>query len=284
MRVHRVIAVVLLLSCNAHHDHAPPVEPAGLELVSPGLPPLAPLRYALAKGATATLALDVDSKIIAGDQSNAAPPLHVALDIAVDDVLPDGRMKLTSTIRSMSATGDDPTSAHVDAIGSDLGGLAITATLSPDGTIGDVHATDQPLPDLAKAELAQLIGGFQQLAMPLPVVPIGVGAKWRTSRPVGPAVALALQTTTTVEVTGHTGSTLTYAIVSELHGADQTAVQDGVSVDVKSITGMANATGTIDLARFAVDTTQSAELHMEMTTGSDRTPMTMTQTLRVSSH
>jgi hypothetical protein len=47
---------------------------------------------------------------------------------------------------------------------------------------------------------------------------------------------------------------------------------------------MANATGTIDLARFAVDATQTAELHMEMTTGSDRTPMTMTQTMRVSSH
>ncbi len=284
MRVHRVIALTwLLTSCNAHHD-PPPIEPAGLELVSPGLPPLAPLRYALAKGTKATVALDVDSKIVAGDQSDASPPLHVALDVAVDDVLPDGRMKLTSTIRSLGATGDDPTATHVDEVGSGLAGLAISAVLSPDGTIGDVHATDQPLPDLAKAELAQLIAGFQQLAMPLPTAPIGVGAKWRTSRALGPASSLTLQTTTTVEVTGHIGSTLTYVIASEVHGADQTAVQDGVSVDVKSITGMANASGTIDLARFAVDATQTAELHMEMTTGSDRTPMMMTQTMRLSSH
>jgi hypothetical protein len=71
---------------------------------------------------------------------------------------------------------------------------------------------------------------------------------------------------------------------SEVHGADQTATQDGISVEVQHITGTSNGKGTLDLAHLAFDLTSSAELHMEMTTGSDRTPMTMTQTLHVSPH
>ena len=56
--------------------------------------------------------------------------------------------------------------------------------------------------------------------------------------------------------------------------------QDGVDVDVKSITGTATGRGTFDLQKLAITGTLKAELHMEMTTGSDRTPMAMTLDLR----
>jgi hypothetical protein len=299
--VHRVISwlTVLALACNSHRD-APPAPPPqrDLTLLSPGLPPLAPLRYALAKGTKTALAIDVTSHVAAGDLHDDSPPLHVTLELVVDDVMPDGTMKLTSTIRSLAATGpgpngsainangsgaEDPTQAHVDTVGSAATGLAFTATLSPDGSIADVRATDQPLPELAKAELAQIIAGFQQLAMPLPNVPVGIGAKWRSSRALGPASTLALQATTTIDLVGHTGSTIAYAVVSELAGSNQTATQDGVAVHVDGIGGSAQGSGTIDLGKLAIDSSQTAELHMNMTTGSDRTAMQMTQTLSVSS-
>jgi hypothetical protein len=94
---------------------------------------------------------------------------------------------------------------------------------------------------------------------------------------------VTLTATTTVQLIGRTGSAIAYAISSELHGADQTVAEDGASVAIAHISGSASGSGTLDLARFAINSTQSSELHMEMTTGSDRTRMTMVQTLRVSS-
>jgi hypothetical protein len=87
-----------------------------------------------------------------------------------------------------------------------------------------------------------------------------------------------------IDLVGRAGSTLTFGMFSEVHGADQAVTQENVSVDVKGITGTSTGKGTLDLTHLTFDLTSSAELHMEMTTGSDRTPMTMTQTLRVSPH
>ncbi|HEY1814945.1 MAG TPA: hypothetical protein VGG74_21505 [Kofleriaceae bacterium] len=282
--MYRVICAVALATSCKPPEAPPTAEPPGLEMISAGVFPRLPIRYALAKGTKVTLSIDLDTKVAAADQTQASPPLHVTLDLAVDDVLPDGRMKLTSTVRSINASGDDANAAHETSVGSGVAGLAITSTLAPGGAIADVHATDQPLPDGARAELAQVLGKFQQLAMPLPAVPIGIGAKWRTTLPFGGTDQLALQAVTTVNVTGRTGSAFTYVLASELRGSDQTVVADGASVTTTSISGSASGGGTIDLARFSIDTTQSWELHAEMTTGSDRTPMTMTQTVRVSSH
>jgi hypothetical protein len=297
-RVISVAIVMIALACNSHRDQPPPPPvQRELTLISSGMPPLAPLRYAVAKGTKTSLAMDITTHVAAGDQSADSPPVHVAIDLVVDDVLPDGRMKLTSTIRSLAATAasrngsatnangsgaEDPTQAHVDAVGSGVSGLAFTATMSPDGSIADVKATDQPLPELAKAELDQIIAHFTQLAMPLPNVPVGIGAKWRSTRTLVPVSTLAVQATTTIDLIGRTGSTITYAITSQLAGSAQTVVEEGTSVQVDDIGGSVQGSGTIDLHTLAIDASQTAEQRMTMTTGSDRTPMQMMQTLRTS--
>jgi hypothetical protein len=299
--VHRVISVaivVITLACNGHRNEAPPPPvQRGLTVISSGMPPLATLHYAIAKGTKTSLAMDVTTHIAVGEQSADSPPVHVAIDLVVDDVLPDGRMKLTSTIRSLAATAasrngnatnangsgaEDPTQAHVDAVGSGVSGLAFTATMSPDGSVTDVKATDQPLPELAKAELDRIVASFTQLAMTLPNAPVGVGAKWRISRDLTLVSTLAVQATTTVDLIGHTGSTITYAVTSQLAGSAQTVIEDNTSVQVDGIGGSVQGSGTIDLGTLAIDSSQVAEQRMTMTTGSDRTPMQMTQTLRTS--
>jgi len=163
-----------------------------------------------------------------------------------------------------------------------LKGLKIASTLAPDGTITDVKiaSDDKALTDAAKAQLEPLVQALPKLAMPLPATPVGIGAKWRSSRPLGPASPLVLQSVTTIDLTGLSGSLVTYEVGSTVHGADQKVKQEGVDVDVKSITGTASGRGTFDLQKLAITGTLSAELHMDMTTGSDRTPMAMTLELR----
>jgi hypothetical protein len=254
-------------------------------VVSPGVPPQQLLRYHLAKGTRSTLELEVEGSLTAGDlPPSAAPPLVFMLEIVVDDVTSDGHMKLTTTIQELTthAAADQPGTAAAASEAAALKGLKIASTLAPDGTISDVKiaSDDKALSVDAKAQVEALVQAMPKLAMPLPPTPVGIGAKWRSSHALGPASPLALQSVTTIDLTGVSGSLVTYEVASTVHGADQKVAQDGVEVDVKSITGTASGRGTFDLQKLAIAGTLDAKLHMDMTTGSDRTPMTMTLELR----
>ena len=274
-----------LLTLGCKSQEPPPPPPASdLVVVSPGVLPQRMLRYQLAKGTTSTLELEVEGKIIAGDITSAAPPLVFTLEIVVDDVTADGRMKLTSTIQELTthAALDQPGTPAANAEAAALKGFKIASTLAPDGTITEVKlaSDDKALSDAAKAQLEPLVQAMPKLVMPLPPTPVGIGAKWRSSRALGPVSPLELQSVTTIDLTGVSGSIVTYEVGSTVHGADQNVKQDGVDVDVKSITGTATGRGTFDLQKLAITGLLKAELHMEMTTGSDRTPMAMTLDLR----
>jgi hypothetical protein len=282
----RTISVILLaaLGCKSQ-EPPPPPPPSDLVVVSPGVLPQRLLRYQLAKGTKSTLELEVEGKLTAGDITpSVTPPLVFALEIVVDDVTADGHMKLTTTILELTthAAADQPGTPAATTEAAALKGFKIASTLAPDGTITDVKiaSDDKALDDAAKAQLEPLVQALPKLAMPLPPTPVGIGAKWRSSRALGPASPLALQSVTTIDLTGLSGSLVTYEVGSMVHGVDQKAKQDGVEVDVKSITGTATGRGTFDLQKLAIAGTLTAELHMDMTTGSDRTPMAMTLELR----
>ncbi|MEO6774104.1 MAG: hypothetical protein ABI467_13985 [Kofleriaceae bacterium] len=310
MLVRASLVSVMLLACKAGNPPPPPAR-TDLIVVSPGVLPRRVLRYHLAKGTKTTFELDLEGTLVAGEITSASPPLTFALSIAVDDVLPDGRMKLATTVLGMTAhaASDQPGAPRANADAAALAGLVLTATLSPDGTIADVHvasaaaqdsgsaaaaqdsgsaalapgsgsAAPGPLDASARALIDQLVQALPKLAMPLPPTPVGIGAKWRSARSLGPISPLALTSVTTIDLDGISGSTLTYELTSTVHGDDQHVTQDGVEVQVKDITGTATGHGTFDLAKLAPLGTLAAELHMEMTTGSDRTPMTMSLEMR----
>ncbi|MEO8841812.1 MAG: hypothetical protein ABI591_28255 [Kofleriaceae bacterium] len=282
----RSISVILVaaLSCKSH-EAPPPPSPSDLVVVSPGVLPQRLLHYQLAKGTKSTLELEVEGTLTAGAiPPSTAPPLVFSLEIVVDDVTADGHMKLTTTIQELTthAAADQPGAPAATTAAAALKGLEITSLLAPDGAITDVKiaSDDRALSEAAKAQVEALVQAIPKLAMPLPSTPVGIGAKWRSSRALGPVSPLALQSVTTIDLTGVAGSSITYEVGSTVHGADQKVTQDGVEVDVNSITGTATGRGTFDLQKLAITGTLKAELHMDMTTGSDRTPMTMTLELR----
>ncbi len=280
----RLLIISAVLGGCKSRDAPPPPAPSDPVVVNPGVLPQRLLRYHLAKGTHTTIELDLEGNLVAGEITSAAPPLTFTLEVAVDDVLPDGRMQLTSTVLDLTtpAPPDQPGAPRATADAAALKGLAVHATLSPDGTLADVGVAPsaQPLSDGARSEVDQLVRALPKLAMPLPATPVGIGAKWRSSRGLGPASPLELISVTTIDLSGLNGSTLTYELESTVHGADQVVKQDGENVDVKGITGTAAGHGTIDLERLAISGKLSAELHMDMTTGSDRTPMVMSLELR----
>lgn len=295
-----LVSLGLLLACKSR-EAAPPPPRTDIVVVSPGVLPQRLLRYHLAKGTKSTFEIDLEGKLVAGEITSVSPPITFALSIAVDDVLPDGRMKLATTIQDMTthAAPDQPGAPRAIVDAAALKGVALTAILSPDGTLSDVAvvppavdagsgsgsgkgsgAGKASLTPANQALIDQLVQALPKLAMPLPPTPVGIGAKWRSSRSLGPVSPLALTSVTTIDLDGISGSTLTYELTSTVHGDDQAVKQDDVDVAVKGITGTATGHGTFDLEKLAPLGTLTAELHMEMTTGSDKTPMTMSLEMR----
>ncbi len=281
-----VIGSMMLVGCKQPDPPAPPAK-SDLVVVTAGAPPQQLLRYHLAKGSKAIVELELEEKLVAGEMKSSSPSLSFTLEVSVDEVRPDGAMKLTSTITNMTARGapDQPGVPRATSEAVALKGTAITSLLRPDGSIDDVRANiDKQLSESAKAEVDQIVRAMPKLVMPLPSVPVGVGAKWRSSRGLGPASLLALTSVTTIDLTGIAHDVINYTVTSTVHGDDQVVKQDEVEVDCKAITGTATGNGSFDLAKLAINGALAAELHMDMTTGSDKTSMLMQLELHTSSH
>jgi hypothetical protein len=239
-------------------------------LVSPGVPPLRQLRYALPKGMTVPFEIAMDVSLVTGGLGGVMPTFVFDLDLTVENVLPDGRMQLRTTITDASARDRPDEKVDAKAVASRVAmikGLAITATLTPDGKLVDAKVdTDAPtkLSEANAAQASSLTQSFEHIAMPLPTVPVGVGATWTTSRELEQN---GMKTTTlnTVELTAIAGDKLTFRLVTEIRGPVQTVTQQNIAIDVTELSGSGSGSGTLDLAHFVMTGTLDAKLHADMT-------------------
>lgn len=274
--------VAITCACNRSSDQAPARSP-DVVVVAPGAGPQRVLRYQLAKGAHASFELATDSSLTAGDLGGALPTIAYTIDLACDGVLPDGRMKLHATVADVTAR--DVKDSQIPAAGlqsqlAALKGATVTSLLSPDGHVSDskVELPGKQLTENQKGQLDALGNSLEQVAVPLPPTPVGAGASWRTSKALTIA-GLKLTAVTTVSLAGVQGNVLTFDVATEVHGADQTTMQNGVSVEVKNLTGTGTGHGTIDLSSLATTGTLHSELSSEMTTEGDTTRMKLATTL-----
>jgi hypothetical protein len=78
---------------------------------------------------------------------------------------------------------------------------------------------------------------------------------------------------TTVDVTSIDAATVGFTLGSEVHGADQTVMQNGIAVELKDVTGTAQGKGTIDLAKGVTTGELHFDLRSQMSTAGSATPM-----------
>jgi hypothetical protein len=278
----RIIAEVMKLACAAlvaatacKHDATPPPAAVApdLELLSPGAVPR-PARYHLAKGQTAALELQTEMTISVGGHDNAIPALVMQLDLATVDVATDGTAKVRTTIANATTVGGPP--QLQERLG-ELRGIAIAATLSPDGKLHDAAAdlTGKKLSPAVTDQMQSLTQSFEQIAMPLPLEPIGVGAKWRTKRSLKQG-GMSLTTVTTIEVNAFDGDHLGFTMKSELTGPDQDVETPGGKIHMRDIRGSGSGHGTIDLAKMAMTGEIATSFHAEMASSERNEPLDMT--------
>lgn len=292
-----VATAALLVACKSNEKPAGP-QPTDVVVVKPGAAPLRAIRYAVPKGAHTTVELATDWKVTAGEVGNVMPTIVTSFAIECDDVAADGSMKLRAKVIDATAheradSGVAP--AAIATVLEPLKGSTISISLAPDGRVspptfeagpgsaagseGSGSGSDSSGSGSSAAgsgalteQLQALGASFQQLSMPLPTAPIGVGAEWRTSRKIEQN-GLKLTSVTTLDVTSLDATTVGFTLSSELHGADQTLTQAGMEVEIKDVGGTATGKGTIDLAKGVTTGEIHLDLKSNMSAAGSSTPM-----------
>lgn len=256
-----LVALIALIACRDRAPEPAPPPPVrdGVTLIQPGVPPLQTLRYHLTRGSKTTSRLVCDVDMTSGERLEPMPTQVVDLETTVEDMRADGAARLRiavvdATVRDRA--GSAVPSNVMQAQAAALRGVVITETLGPDGRVSDAHVEGGGS-DKLHSELDSLVRGLEHVATRLPAEPVGVGATWRERRtlPEGGIRAVSEITYTLASITG---GTVAYTSIGESSGEPQTLEQDGAKVEVTGTHGRSEATGTLDLSRYALDVTATS--------------------------
>lgn len=167
---------------------------AKTELIEAGAEPLTELRYEFEEGRTHEMIMDMQMTMsisIEGNQGAAVtmPKMRTRIELEEEKVLENGNVHARSVIRDMTIADDknaDP--AAVTALKEELDGLEGLEGWVEMTAAGAVVAGEYKTPAGASPQLKQMVQQMQnnikQLSFPLPLEPVGVGAKWRVMQVV----------------------------------------------------------------------------------------------------
>lgn len=283
-----LLAMLALAACKSN-EPAKTAQPTDVVVVKPGAAPLRAVRYAVPKGAHTTVELATDWKATAGEIGNVLPTIVTTFDITCEDVDKNGGMHLHARVTDASAhekadSGINP--ASLAPMLEPLKGYVLRVTLQPDGRVSPAAFEAPPVGSgssgssgssegsaaVVGEQLTALAASLQQLAIPLPTAPIGVGAEWKTTRTIDQG-GMKLTSTTTLDVTSLDATTIGFSLTSDVKGADQTVTQSGIAVELEDVGGSATGKGTIDLAKGVTTGELHFDLHSQMTAAGSSTPM-----------
>ncbi len=288
MTIVRIAAAIALfgLGCGKTEEPAKKrvaTTTEGLEVITPGAEPRRVLRYHLAKGTKTPVTLSVEVDLDAAGQGGPLPTMVMATEIACEDVLPDGSMKIRTTIVHTTAKdrpgGTIPAAQMATA---QLDGMMMVGVLAPGGTLKDMHLdlTGKDLPPVIRQQLTTLSHSFEQVTMPLPAEAVGIGAQWRTRKTIEQA-GLTMLTITTINLTAIEGDSVVFASTSEVSGKDQTITQGDTAIGLKHLGGKGAGYGTVDLARMVMTGEISGEFHSDMSAQGQDATMKMKMVTRM---
>jgi len=273
--------------CGKDKEAAPPGPPPGdgIQVITAGNEPRQVLRYKVAQGTTSQLELALDVDIDAAGQGGPLPTLVMTSEVVAEVVLPDGSMKMRTTIGEVTArerAGSPVTAEQMAEQTRLMTGLVLRGSLSPDGTLRDleVDTAGKVLPPGITAQLETLGRSFEQVAMPLPTTPVGVGASWIHKRHVDQN-GMKMLTATTFTLTALAGDVVTFQSATVVSGKDQTVTQGTQTLDLKNISGKGTGNGTVDLSRMSMTGELAAEMTSDMSAQGETTRMTMKMVTRV---
>jgi hypothetical protein len=237
-------------------------------LVDAGAAPRRALRYALTKGSTESMSLRQQIGMAMTVEGTAMPapsmPATVMTTrIDVDDVAADGTADVRVEIVSLGVEAGDTDPALVAQMNPALAimkGVTMRYRLSPTGQVSNLTMSENAPPQL---QAAQALGSTEQFSVALPSEPVGVGAYWKTSRPVEQN-GMTIDQEVEYRVRSLAGDTVVLEMALAQSATDQPVVTPtlppGTNARLRSLSGAGKSTVVILLTRVQ----PSLELNMEM--------------------
>jgi hypothetical protein len=223
------------------------------------------------------VAIDLD--VDAGGQGGPLPTLVLTSEIVAEEVTAQGLAKVRSMILDVAArerAGAMVPAASMTEHTQVMRGISLTGNLTARGTLLGVavDTTGRQLPPALDAQIGSLRRSFEQVAMPLPAEPVGVGAVWRYKKTFEQN-GMTLRTVTDVVVTGIHDDQFSFTSTSVVSGDEQKLTQGGTTVTVTNLGGRGTGAGTIDLARMTMNGELNAELTSDMSADGETARMSM---------
>lgn len=284
MRVVLIAVASMAIGCG-EKAKPPPPPPSAVTVIESGAAPRQVLRYRIERDLHAIAKVELDVTIDAGGQGGVLPTMVLGLETRMEEALPSERARVRTTIVDVSARerpGSLITAAALDAEAHHLRGIAFVGVLAPTGTLDEVTVElgGKKLPPALAAQVDTLAKTFQQVAMPLPPTPVGIGARWRYAKPIEQG-GMTMTATTEVQLAAFDGRRLSYALTTALAGPDQTVTQAGTTIQLTNIRGEGKSSGLVDLTRMTMTAEQTLAFRAEMAGDDDQNArMELTVTTR----
>lgn len=284
MNLLRIAGIALLIGCGSEKPPPVPADPNGIEIVYAGSEPRHPLRYQIKKGDKLEVELSLDVELDASGRGGPLPTVIVGTELVANDALADGAMRIRATITSITARDVANSTLSADSMSQHmqlLKGTSLAGTLLPDGGIRDLRAeAATKLPPALAQQLETVSKSFQQIALPLPHVPIGNGAAWRLRRTIEQN-GMKLITVTTIVASAVDDHGFSFTSTTSLGGPDQKITLQGHTIEMSAIGGVGSGKGTIDLTKMVMTGESTLSFHSDMTADNETDQMGMTMTTRV---
>lgn len=209
-----------------------------VKLLSAGTEPRRPLRYSMTPGSKERLEMTMKMSMameMAGSAMPAMdmPPMKMVMDIDVLPNAPNGDFAFNFTFADISMEGNLVPAGTFDGIK----GVRAAVTVSDRGVVSSMKIATDSITD---PRLKQILSasGMEKLSAPLPIEPVGVGAKWEVTQPLQLAgmksVQKALYEIVSIDATG---ATMTVAIEQSAPAQKMESPVPGANSSLISMSG-----------------------------------------------
>jgi hypothetical protein len=235
-----------------------------VKLLEPGADPRTDLSYALTKGSSQKMVMAMDMAVGIKSKGQtvpqmAMPRMTMGFDTSTADRNPAGEFKIDSRLTSASV---DPNGGQQEQMARALRpqieamkGLGMAYWVNPKGHVHDVKLDMPPgIPPAAHQIMNGMSQSFESMVTPLPVEPVGVGARWQVVSRLATGGADILQSAVyTLKSRGPSRAVLDVTLVQlaasdTIHTAQMPA---GMSAKVKSFNSSGTGGTQVDLKSVA---------------------------------
>ncbi|MCB9763707.1 MAG: hypothetical protein H6739_28315 [Alphaproteobacteria bacterium] len=267
-----------------------PQEGALVRLIEPGAEPLETLRFAPASGHTETMrmVMDMDMTMDVGGMTMPMmmPVMVMDMDIEVTEVDEAGDIHYNAAVSRFVVEDKEGAmeglAAQLEAEMQGMVGLRGDMVVSNTGEARSAGFTAPPdAPDTVKQQLQSINQNANNMAVPLPEEPVGVGARWEVLKRTS-SNGMEVVERSEIHLASREGDAVTLESTVEQHLANPDlqlpGMPPGAQVELVSFSSNGSTTSAMVLSNLAPDKADgkvTLDMAMNVDAGAGMQPMTM---------